>query len=49
MEADTPEIKYMDMEEALLKFYTKPIKDDYKFLGRFADNGYAYILGISKT
>ena len=49
MEADTPEIKYMDMEEALLKFYTKPIKDDYKFLGRFADNGYAYILGISKA
>ena len=49
MEADTPEIKYMDMEEELLKFYTKPIKDDYKFLGRFADNGYAYILGISKA
>gem|GEM_PF-552507 len=49
MEADTSEIKYMDMEEALLEFYTKPIKDDYKFLGRFSDNGYAYILGISKT
>ena len=49
MEAETPEIKYMDMEEALLEFYTKPIKDDYKFLGRFSDNGYAYILGISKT
>ena len=49
MEEETPEIKYMDMEEDLLKFYTKPIKDDYKFLGRFSDNGYAYILGISKT
>ena len=49
MEEETPEIKYMDMEEALLEFYTKPIKDDYKFLGRFSDNGYAYILGISKT
>ena len=49
MEEETPEIKYMDMEEDLLKFYTKPIKDDYKFLGRFADNGYAYILGISKV
>ena len=49
MEEETPEIKYMDMEEDLLKFYTKPIKDDYKFLGRFSDNGYAYILGISKA
>ena len=49
MEEETPEIKYMDMEEDLLKFYTKPIKYDYKFLGRFSDNGYAYILGISKT
>ena len=49
MEEETPEIKYMDMEGALLEFYTKPIKDDYKFLGRFSDNGYAYILGISKT
>ena len=49
MEEETPEIKYMDMEGALLEFYTKPITDDYKFLGRFSDNGYAYILGISKT
>lgn len=49
MEEETPEIKYMDMEEALLEFYTKPIKDDYKFFGRFSNNCYAYILGISKT
>ncbi|EHI56218.1 hypothetical protein HMPREF9333_00497 [Johnsonella ignava ATCC 51276] len=49
MEAETPEIKYTDMDQSLLEFYTRPIKNDYKFLGRFANNGYAYILGISKT
>lgn len=49
MEAETPEIKYADMDQSLLRFYTKPIKNDYKFLGRFSNNGYAYILGISKT
>lgn len=49
MEAETPEIKYADMDQSLLGFYTKPIKNDYKFLGRFSNNGYAYILGISKT
>ena len=49
MEAETPEIKYADMDQSLLEFYIKPIKNDYKFLGRFSGNGYAYILGISKT
>lgn len=49
MEAETPEIKYADMDQSLLGFYTRPIKNDYKFLGRFSGNGYAYILGISKT
>ena len=49
MEEETPEIKYNDMDDSLLEFYTKPIKDDYKFLGRFSDNGYAYIIGISKA
>ena len=49
MEAETPEIKYTDMDQSLLEFYTRPIKNYYKFLGRFANNGYAYILGISKT
>lgn len=49
MEAETPEIKYADMDQSLLEFYTRPIKNDYKFLGRFSGNGYAYILGISKT
>ena len=37
MEEETPEIKYNDMDDSLLEFYTKPIKDDYKFLGRFSD------------
>lgn len=49
MEEETPEIKYNDIDDSLLEFYTKPIKDDYKFLGRFSDNGYAYIIGISKA
>lgn len=49
MEEETPEIKYNDMDDSLLEFYTKPIKDEYKFLGRFSDNGYAYIIGISKA
>lgn len=49
MEEETPEIKYNDLDDSLLEFYTKPVKDDYKFFGRFSDKGYAYIIGISKA
>lgn len=49
MEMETPEINYKDMGQELLSSYTEPIKEDYKFLGRFSDEGYAYILGLSKS
>lgn len=48
MEVETPEINYTDMEQDLLSVYTEPIKNDYKFWGRLSNDGYCYILGISK-
>ena len=48
MEMETPEINYTDMEQDLLSVYTEPIKNDYKFWGRLSNDGYCYILGISK-
>ena len=48
MEMETPEINYTDMEQDLLSVYTEPIKKDYKFWGRLSNDGYCYILGISK-
>jgi len=48
MEMETPEINYTDMEHDLLSVYTEPIKNDYKFWGRLSNDGYCYILGISK-
>ena len=48
MEVETPEINYTDMGQDLLSVYTEPIKNDYKFWGRLSNDGYCYILGISK-
>ena len=44
MEEETPEIKYMDMEEDLLKFYTKPIS----FWGGFLITDMHIFLGYLK-
>ena len=48
MEMETPEINYTDMGQDLLSVYKEPIKNDYKFWGRLSNDGYCYILGISK-